>query len=75
MIKESVTSIIDGNQSVFIKDRGLVNSVLLANEVVEDLRRKGKSGLCLKIDFEKVYDSVRWDFSYDMLHRLGFHSI
>jgi len=31
--------------------------------------------LCLKVDFEKVYDSVRWDFMYDMLSRLGFHNI
>jgi len=41
---------------------------------VEDLRRKGRRGLCLKVDFEKAYDSVRWDFLYDMLQRLGFHN-
>jgi len=48
--------------------------VLLANEVVEELKRKGKRGLCMKVDFEKVYDLVRWDFLYDMLGRMGFHS-
>jgi len=42
----------------------------MANEVVEDLRR----GLCLKVDFEKAYDSVRWVFLYDMLQRMRFHS-
>ena len=25
--------------------------------------------MCLKVD----YDSIRWNFLYDMLHRLGFH--
>jgi len=73
-LKKVIPSIIDESQLAFIKDRGLVDSVLLANEVVEDLRRKGKSGLCLKVDFEKAYDSDRWDFMYDMLGRLGFHS-
>jgi len=58
-LKKVLPSIIDESQSTFIKDRGLVDSVLLANEVVEELRRKGKSGLCLKVDFEKEYDSVR----------------
>ena len=26
------------------------------------------------MDFEKAYDSVRWSFLLDMLHRMGFHS-
>jgi len=46
----------------------------MANEAVEDLGRHGRSGLCLKVDFEKVDDSVRWVFFYDMLERMGFHS-
>ena len=45
--------------------------MLLANEVIEDIRRRRKRGLCLKVDFEKAYDSVRWDFLYNMLSRLG----
>jgi len=49
--------------------------VLLANEVIEDIRRRGKRGLCLKVDFEKAYDSVIWDFLYDMLRRLGFYNV
>ena len=50
----------------FLKDRGILDSVLTANEVVEDLRRKGNRGLCLKVDFEKAYDSVIWEFIYYM---------
>jgi len=73
-IKQVLSSIIDESQSVFIKDRGILDSVLMANEVAEDLRRGGRSGLCLKVDFEKAYDSVSWAFLYDMLHRMGFHS-
>ena len=67
-------TIVDESQFAFIKDRGLTDSVLLENEVIEDLRRKGKSGLCLKVDFEKAYDSVRWEYMYDMLGRMGFHN-
>jgi len=58
-LKEVLPAIIDESQSAFIRTRSLVDSVLLANEVVEDLRRKGNSGLCLNVDFEKAYDSVR----------------
>jgi len=45
----------------------------MANEVLKDIKRKKKSGVCLKVDFEKAYDSVRWSFLLDMLRRLGFH--
>ena len=68
-------AIIDESQSAFLRGRGLLDSVLMANEAVEELRKKGRSGLCLKVDFEKAYDSIRWEFLYDMLQRMGFHSL
>jgi len=73
-LKKVLPSIIDESQSAFLKDRGILDSVLLVNEAIEDLRRRGRSGLCLKVDFEKAYDSVSWAFLYDMLQKLGFHS-
>jgi len=74
-LKKVLPAIIDESQSAFLKGRGILDSVLMANEVVEDLRKKGRSGICLKVDFEKAYDSVRWDFLYDMLHKMGFHTV
>ncbi len=73
-IKSVLSSIIDESQSAFLKDRGILDNVFLVNEAIEDLRRSGRSGLCLKVDFEKAYDSVSWVFLYDMLQRLGFHN-
>jgi len=72
-IKKVLPTVIDESQLAFLKNRGILDSVLLTNEMVEDLKRGGKSGLCLKVDFEKAYDSVRWEFLYDMLQKLGFH--
>ena len=74
-MKKVMPAIIDDNQSVFLKGRGILDSVLTANEVLEELRIRRRSGLCLKVDFEKAYDSVRWEFLYDMLSRMGFHSL
>jgi len=74
-LKKVLPAIIDASQSAFLRGRGILNSVLMANEVVEDLRKNGRSDLCLKVNFEKAYDSVRWEFLYYMLHRLGFHNL
>ena len=72
-IKKVLPTVIDDCQSAFLKNRGILDSVLMANEVIEDIRRRGQSGLCLKVDFEKAYDSVRWEFLYDMMRKMGFH--
>ena len=69
-IKKVLPSVIDECQSAFLKDRGMLDSVLMANEIFEDIMRNKKRGLCLKVDFEKAYDSGRWEFLYDMLQRL-----
>jgi len=74
-LKKVLPDLIDGSQSAFIEGRGLADRVLVANEVIEDMRMRRKRGLCLKVDFEKAYDSVRWDFLYDMLSRMGFHRV
>jgi hypothetical protein len=49
--------VIGGNQTGFIKDRNILEGVLILHEVVHELKRKNKKGLILKIDFEKAYDS------------------
>jgi len=73
-IKEVMHLVIDDVQSAFLEDRGMLDSDVMANEVIEEVRRNRKSGVCLKVDFEKAYDSVRWTFLLDMLQRMGFHS-
>ncbi|GJR44480.1 RNA-directed DNA polymerase, eukaryota [Tanacetum coccineum] len=35
-------------------------------------KRKKKQTLLFKVDFEKAYDSVRWDFLDDILSKFGF---
>jgi len=72
-IKNMLPMVINDSQSAFLKGKGMLDSILVASEVVEELRRHMRSGLCLKVDYGKVYNSVKWNFLYDMLQRLGFH--
>jgi len=72
-LKKVIGKIIDIRQSAFIEGRGLLDSVLITNEVLEDYKRKRKRCIFFKVDYEKAYDSVKWDFIYYMLRRLGFY--
>ena len=67
-----IGKIIDARQLAFLEGRGLLDNVLVANEILEEYKRKRKSCVVFKVDYEKAYDSVNWGFLYYMLRRLGF---
>jgi len=43
---------------VFLEGRGLMDNVLVANEVLEDVKRRRRSCIFFKVDYEKAYDSI-----------------
>jgi hypothetical protein len=49
-----------------------VDGVLVANEVVDWVKKANIDCLIFKVDFEKAYDSVEWGFLEYMLYRFGF---
>jgi hypothetical protein len=59
-------------QTAFIKGRNILDGSLALIEIVHELRRKKLSGILLKLDFEKAYDRVKWDFLNEVLRCKGF---
>ena len=73
-MKNVMSSIIDETQFAFIEGRHLLQSALIANKVINEAKRNNKSCLIFKVDYEKAYDSISWDFLLYMLRRTGFSS-
>nr|GEV51997.1 RNA-directed DNA polymerase, eukaryota [Tanacetum cinerariifolium] len=44
----------------------------ILNELIAWCKRKKKQAMIFKVDFAKVYGSVRWDYLLDVLHAFGF---
>ncbi|WKA03651.1 hypothetical protein VitviT2T_021750 [Vitis vinifera] len=65
---------IHSTQGAFVKGRQILDAVLIANEIVDEKRRSGEKGVVFKIDFEKAYDHVKWDFLDHVLEKKGFSS-
>ncbi|RVW64166.1 Transposon TX1 uncharacterized 149 kDa protein [Vitis vinifera] len=59
-------------QGAFVQGRQILDAVLIANEIVNERRRLGEEGVVFKIDFEKAYDHVKWDFLDHVLEKKGF---
>ncbi|RVX01391.1 LINE-1 retrotransposable element ORF2 protein [Vitis vinifera] len=58
-------------QGAFVQGRQILDAVLIANEIVDERRRSGEEGVIFKIDFEKAYDHVKWDFLDHVLEKKG----
>lgn len=64
--------IISKQQTAFLKNRFIMEGVVILHEVLNSIHQKKQSGILFKVDFEKAYDKVNWVFIYKMLKAKGF---
>lgn len=57
-LSKVLSKAISPTHSAFLPDRHITEGVLIANELVEEARRKGSSCVIFKADIEKAFDSV-----------------
>ena len=68
-----MNKLIGPTQSSFITGHLSTDNILVVQEAVHSMRRKkGRKGwMLLKLDLEKAYDRIRWDFLEDTLKAAG----
>nr|GEW02867.1 RNA-directed DNA polymerase, eukaryota [Tanacetum cinerariifolium] len=66
--------LVSSEQSAFIKGRQILDGPMILNEMLCWCNNKKKQTMIFKVDFEKAFDSVRWDYLDDILHKFGFGS-
>ncbi|XP_028124116.1 uncharacterized protein LOC114321174 [Camellia sinensis] len=67
-----------GNDSAFVPGRLIQDNILVAHEAFHHLKLK-KAGtgyeMAIKLDFNKAYDRIQWDFLEALLLQMGFSSV
>ncbi|WVZ96211.1 hypothetical protein U9M48_041878, partial [Paspalum notatum var. saurae] len=71
-ISKVTHNIISPSQTAFLPRRNIMEGAVVLHETLHELHRKKLNGVVFKIDFEKAYDKVRWDFLQQTMRMKGF---
>lgn len=56
----------------FIAGRSILNGVAVTLEVIHYCRKTNREGYLSKLDFDKAYDKVDWEYILETLSNRGF---
>ena len=65
-------SIIHHNQVAYVKGRFIGEGVRLIEGIMDYTRECNLPGILLTIDFAKTFDSLSWDYLWEVLAAFGF---
>ena len=71
-LKKVVGKVVSEAQNAFVEGRQITNASLIANELIDHWQKQKEKGVICKLDIEKDFDSIHWQFLIKTMHRMGF---
>ena len=63
--------LIDSSQAAFLKGRYILDNVLISQELIHFSHTQKQPSAIIKVDFEKAYDKIHWDYLIEFSHLEG----
>ncbi|KAG9441971.1 hypothetical protein H6P81_017825 [Aristolochia fimbriata] len=72
ILKKVLPNVISKEQSAFMKTRQILDAAMVAHEVADSFMKSRESRVIIKLDMEKAFDQVDWNFLDAMMQQMGF---
>ncbi|GJW89035.1 RNA-directed DNA polymerase, eukaryota, reverse transcriptase zinc-binding domain protein [Tanacetum coccineum] len=67
-----IPDLINEVRTAFVPNRQILDGPFILNELISWCKHKKINAMIFKVDFDKAFDSVRWDYLDDILKSFGF---
>ncbi|KAJ0732921.1 putative RNA-directed DNA polymerase [Helianthus annuus] len=71
-LRKVIGKLVSEEQTAFLAGRNISDGPLILNETIAWMKRARKSGMLFKIDINKAYDSLNWNFLDKILAQMNF---
>lgn len=71
-LKKVIAKVVGPEQSAYIEGRSILDGPLVLNEVIAWTKKIKKKLLVFKVDFEKAFDSLNWNFLDSIMEQMNF---
>ncbi|RVW97112.1 Transposon TX1 uncharacterized 149 kDa protein [Vitis vinifera] len=73
-LKKVLGNVVYVDQNAFVMSKQILDASLIANEVIDFWHKHKDKWLICKLDIEKAYDNINWNFLIKVLHKMDFGS-
>ena len=67
-----MNKLVNPAQNAIVEGRQILDASLIANEAINSMLKKKEKGVLCKLDIEKAYDQINWNFLTTVLIKMGF---
>lgn len=69
-----ISSIVNEVQMAYVESRQILDGPLIINETISWAKQNNRKLMVFKVDYDKAFDSINWNFLDSILALMGFGS-